>query len=591
MAPRTRAWLAWTTAALLAVVTAVLAAAWASGSGPTAPEMRLEITTPPTYDQVSLAISPDSEKLVFVASADGRPQLWLRSLRSGTVRPLAGTDGASFPFWSPDSRSIGFFANERLNRIDIDGGSLQVLARAPVGGGGAWSAEGVILFPAVPDAPIMRVSEAGGEAVILPGSEPGQGGNRFPQFLPDGRHFLYYMADAPKRGVYVGTLDGPERRKLFDADSAAVFVPPALVLFIRAGTLVAQRFDPATLRLEGNAVALAEGVNVDAVGVAAVSASGTGSIVYRIGSANRQRQLAWFDRSGKHLGNANTPDAGNPVNPSISPDGRLVAFNRSANGNADIWLLELGRGGISRFTSDPTPDVYPVWSPDGLWIVYGGAGGGQGFNLTRKSTGGSDTGSTLLDTADALIPMDWSRDGRFLLYRQIKQLVPRQDSSIGSDIWALPMDGKGTPFPVAQTKVDERIGQFSPDGRWVAFESDESGRYEIHVQQFPEPLMRTVVSIGGGLQPRWGPDGKELFYIALDGRLMSVALRFSSDGRTIEPAAPVPLFRARVGSTLDGGSGVEYIVSADSQRFLMNTLAEEAAAPITVILNWAGVPQ
>jgi Tol biopolymer transport system component len=591
VAPRTREWLAWTTAALLAVVTAVLAAAWAFGSRATAPEMRLEITTPPTFDQVSLAISPDGEKLVFVASADGRPQLWLRSLRSGAVRLLPGTEGASFPFWSPDSQSIGFFANERLNRIDIDGGSLRALARAPVGAGGSWSPEGVIVFPSVPDAPMMRVSAGGGNAVLLPGSEPGQGGNRFPQFLPDGRHFLYYMADAPKRGVYVGTLDAPERRKLFDADSAAVFVPPALVLFIRAGTLVAQRFDPVRLTLEGNTVALADGVNVDTVGIAAVSASATGSIVYRVGSANRQRQLAWFDRSGKRLGNANDPDAGNPLNPSLSPDGRLVAFNRSANGNADIWLLELGRGALSRFTSDPTPDIYPIWSPDGRWIVYGGAGGGQGFKLVRRSTFGSNTGSTLLDTADTLIPLDWSRDGRFLLYRKIGALLPRQDASLGSDIWARPMDRDGAAFPVAQTRSDERTGQFSPDGRWVAFESDESGRYEIHVQQFPEPSTRTVVSIGGGLQPRWGPDGKELFYIAPDGQLMTVAVRFSSDGKTIEPASPVPLFRAHVGSTLDGGSGVEYIVSADGQRFLMNTLTEEAAAPITLILNWAGISE
>jgi Tol biopolymer transport system component len=591
VAPRIRERVAWVVVAALMLVAAVLAGAWAFRIAPSAPERRLEITTPPTYDQVSLAISPDGEKLVFVASADGRPQLWLRSLRSGSARPLEGTDGASFPFWSPDSQSIGFFANERLNRIDIDGGSLRALARAPVGAGGSWSPEGVILFPPVPDAPMMRVSDAGGEAVLLPGSEPGLGGNRFPQFLPDGRHFLYFMADAPKQGVYVGTLDGPERRNLFDADSAAVFVPPAQVLFIRAGTLVAQRFDPVALTLEGNAVALADGINVDAIGMAAVSASTQGSIVYRVGSANRQRQLAWFDRSGKHLGNVNDPDAGGQLNPAISPDGRLVAFNRAASGNADIWLLELGRGALSRFTSDPTPDIYPIWSPDGRWIVYGAAGGGQGFNMVRRSAFGSNTGSTLLDLADSLIPLDWSRDSRFLLYRKIGTFFPRQDASIGSDIWALPMEGNGAPFPVAQTKSDERTGQFSPDGRWVAFESDESGRYEIHVQPFPEPSTRTVVSIGGGLQPRWGPDGKELFYIAPDGQLMTVAVRLSSNGKTIEPASPVPLFQARVGSTLDGGSGVEYIVSADGQRFLMNTLTEETAAPITVILNWAGIPE
>ncbi len=590
VAPGRRERLVWVSAVALLTLLATVLATWAlrPAATPPAPESHLEISTPATYDQVSLAISPDGEKVVFVASSDGRPQLWIRSLRSGESRPLAGTEGASFPFWSPDSRSIGFFASEHVNRIDIDGGSFRAITRAPVGAGGSWNAEGVILFAPMPDAPIWHVSDTGGAATFVAGSRAGEGGNRFPQFLPDGRHYLYYMADAAARGVYVGTLDGPERRRLFDADAAAVFVPPAHVLFIRAGTLFGQRFDAGRLTVEGTAVALAQGVNVDAAGVSAVSASATGSIIYRIGSASRQRQLTWFDRSGKVIATAHPPDSANPLNPTLSRDGRLVALNRSPTGNMDIWLLELGRGVLSRFTTEPTPEIYPIWSPDGGRIVYAVFDRGEigGFDLAHKATSAGSQESMLLDTPETLVPQDWSRDGRFLLFRKTGALGP-QDTSTGWDIWALPMEGDGKPFPVAQTTFDERTAQFSPDGNWIAFESNESGRFEILVQQFPNPTTTTVVSTGGGLQPRWGPDGKELFYIAPDGRLMAVPLRFSPS-KTVEPAPPVPLFVARVGSTLLGGSGIEYMVADEGQRFLMNTLTEQAASPITIILNWAG---
>jgi hypothetical protein len=302
---RRRERLMWAVALTLAVGAAAML--WRGNSrSPAAPppEMRVEITTPPTTDQVSLALSPDGEKLAFVASSDGRPKLWLRSLVTGASRALPGTDGAVFPFWSPDSRSIAFFADDNLNRIDIDGGSPKVLAPAPVGAGGAWSRDGVIIYAPVPDAPILRVSEAGGGETPTPTSQALPGGNRFPQFLPDGRHFLYYMAGMPERGVYLGTLDGPERRRLFDADAAAVFAPPAHVLFVRTGTLFVQSFDLARYQLEGDPVPVAMGVNIDPVGAAAVSSSAVGAIAYRIGSANRQRQLVWFDRSGQQVGDA-----------------------------------------------------------------------------------------------------------------------------------------------------------------------------------------------------------------------------------------------------------------------------------------------
>jgi serine/threonine protein kinase/Tol biopolymer transport system component len=583
-----RWWIA--AAAMLAVlITAVAIAAYRSWpAGAVLPTLRVEITTPATYDQVSFALSPDGERIAFVASSNGRPTLWVRSLRTGSSRELRGTDGAMFPFWSPDSATIGFFASDALNSIDVDGGSFRAIARAPVGTGGSWSRDGTILFTPVPDAGIMRVSAAGGSVAFLPGSQPAKGGQRFPQFLPDGKHFIYFIADVANRGVYVGNIDTPERRRLFDADAAAVFVPPASLLLVRAGTLFAQRLDPTSWTIDGAAVPVAESVMLDAVGAAAISASATGSILYRAGGANRQRQLAWFDRSGKALGNAYAPDAASPLNPVLSPDGRQVALNRTVNGNTDIWLLDLSRAVLTRFTSDPTPEIFPIWSPDGRQLAYGATDlkSGGGFNLAAKAVAQTGAAMTLLDEIDTGVPVDWSRDGRYILYRKIA-LLARTDAVVGSDLWASPVDRNVPPFAIAKTPFDERTGQFSPDSAWVAFESNESGRFEIYVQPFPEPSQKTIVSKDGGLQPRWSPDGKEIFFIAPDGELLSVSLRFSRDGRSVDPAAPVPLFHSRVGS---GGSNPDYVITPDGQRFLMNTFVEQTAAPLTMILNWAGIP-
>jgi eukaryotic-like serine/threonine-protein kinase len=583
-----RWWIAATTLAVLVAAVAVGAyRSWPARA--TFPELRVEITTPATYDQVSFALSPDGDKIAFVASANGRPTLWVRSLQTGVSRELRGTDGAAFPFWSPDSATIGFFASDALNRIDVDGGSLRALARAPVGTGGSWSRDGTILYTPVPDAPVMRTSAAGGSVAFLPGSQQGTGGHRFPQFLPDGRHFIYFVAEAASRGVYVGSIDTPERRRLFDADAAAVFVPPASLLFVRAGTLFAQRLDPGTWTIDGAAVAVAEGVMLDAVGAAAISASATGSILFRPGGVNRQRQLTWFDRTGNALGHASAADAASPLNPALSPDGRQVALNRTVNGNTDIWLLDVSRDVMTRFTTDPTPDIFPIWSPDGQRLAFGATdltSGSGGFNLAARPLAQTAAAVTVLDEVDTGVPVDWSRDGRYLLYRKIGALA--SDPLIGSDLWAVPVDGSAPPFAITKTPFDERAGQFSPDSAWVALESNESGRYEIYLQPFPDPSAKTIVSKDGGQQPRWSPDGNEIFYIAADGRLVSVSLRFSSDRRAVEPAAPVPLFQSRVGT---GGSNPDYVVAPDGQRFLMNTFVEQTATPLTLILSWAGIPR
>jgi Tol biopolymer transport system component len=570
--------MAWS-AALLVCLAGGAVGIWLFSAGtPEAParEMRVEITTPPTTDPTSLAISPDGAELAFVASSDGRPMLWLRSLVTGEARPLAGTDGAAAPFWSPDSRSIGFFASGGLWRITTDGTFLRALAGVTVPVGGTWNREGLILFNTIPDAPISRVSDEGGDVATIPGSESTQGGDLVPRFLPDGRHYLYFRAESGVRGVWLGTLDGPERQRLLDADAAAVFVPPAQLAFVQNGTLVVQRFDPERLVLEGEPVRLAEGVAVDNFGSAAVSASSSGSIVYRVGSGSRLRQLVWRDRSGGQIGEAFAPDPGGSYNPSLSPDGRQLAVGRGVSGNGDIWLIDLARrGALTRVTTEPTPDVYPVWSPDGRRIVYAGRGE-DGFDLRQVPTTGTGSDTLLYGGPGVQVPLDWSSDGRFILFANA-------DPSGAFRLMALPVGGDDAPVDVARSREGGGSGVFSPDGQWVAFESDESGRVEVYLQPFPGPGPKRVISIGGGLQPQWAPDSRELFYVAADGQMTAVPLEVGPDA-TLEPGSPVPLFPSRIDNTVTGGVARNYVVSKDG-TFLLNQFVEQDRAPVTLILN------
>ena len=552
-----------------------------SPSSPVVGEMHVDIATPASADQVSLAVSPDGQTLVYVALSDRRPKLWLRSLATGATTALAGSDGASFPFWSPDSRSIGYFANGNLNRIDVDGGTQRMLATAPVGTGGTWGVDGTILFTMVPDAPISRVSANGGPATLLPRPPEQRSGHRFPQFLPDGRHFLYYVAESAERGEYTAALDGSDRRRLFDADGAAVFVPPSRVLYVRGGTLFVQHLDAARRQVEGDPVPLAQGIRVDAVGAAAISASPARTVAFRAGSIIRQRQFEWFDRSGQSLGTVGAPDPAVPMNPSLSPDGSTVLLNRSVDGNVDIWTFELNRHVFTRWTFGAVPDIYPIWSPDGHRIVYAhmNQDGRGAFTPYEKAANDTGDGMPIVDTRQNIIPLDWSRDGRFVLFMAMRP-------SGGWDLGAVPMVGSSRAIiSIARTTHNEETAQFSPDGHWIALESDESGRSEIYVQSFPDPSSRIIISTGGGISPRWSPAGGELFYVAPDGRLMAVALKLPPAASRVEPAAPLPLFMTRVESTHLAGSGVQYAVSADGRRFLMNTFLDQATIPISLIVN------
>jgi eukaryotic-like serine/threonine-protein kinase len=547
-------------------------------------EWHVEITTPQTSDPVSLALSPDGQKLAFVGTSEGRSLLWVRRLDTGDAQPLRGTDGAAFPFWSPDSRSIGFVAGEKLRRVGLDGDQPKVLGTAIVGAGGTWNRQGLVLLPLVPDSPLFWVPETGGTPVLLRTHSAGArwGGERFPQFLPDGRHFIYYAAES--RSVLLGALDEPQRQHLLDADAAAVLAPPAEILFVREGVLYAQRFDPSRLRPEGATTSLATGVAVNPLGAAAVSASAEGSIAYRTGLANGARQLAWFDRSGHRLGAVGPVDTLNSLNPSLSPDGRRVVFTRSVNGNADLWTVDVERGIPNRFTEEATPDITAVWAPDGRSILYSGtAPGPGGFHLYVKPTAAEGARAPLVERSQPnCIAMDWSRDGRHVMYRA-RDVANDRDARW--EIWVVPMQGARAPVAVVREAFDARQAKFSPDGRWIAFESNRSGAFEIYVRPFPGPGPNVRVSNAGGAQPRWRSDGTELFYVSPDGRLMSVAVRSASGGAGLALGTPQALFPIPVTSTVQGGVTQEYDVAPDGQRFLVNALVEQPTAPISLILD------
>jgi Tol biopolymer transport system component len=548
------------------------------------PEIRTDIVTPATTgDPISFALSPDGRRLVYVAAGESQPQLWLRQLDAVGAQPLAGTEGARLPFWSPDSRWVGFFAAGKLKRMEIGGGSPQTLVDAAPGWGGAWSPDNLILFATTINSPLLRVPASGGEAAPITMSATinriSPYGHRLAQFLPDGRQFLFYVQGTEEtRGIYLGSLDSSKLTRLTPADSAGAYMPPGWLLFMRQGTLVARRFDLTRRELQGDAVTVADSVGLDGQGNAgAFSVSATGLVAYRTGAVSR-RQLIWFDRTGKTLGTFGAVDDNNLQSPELSPDGRRVAVMRTVQTNQDIYLLD--SVGPTRFTFAASGEQYEAWSPDGTWIAFGSNRKGV-YDLYRKPlSGGSE--ELLVESAQGKNLDDWSPDGRSILYNS-------EDPKSGRDLWVLPLDKDGKPGkPVEFLKTDfqEHRGRFSPDGRWVAYVSDQSGQPDIWVRPFPPGSGgEWQVSTGGGVQPRWRRDGQELYYIAPDGKLMAVPVTIK--GAVFDRGTPVPLFQTQI---VGGGTNAyirpQYDVAADG-RFLINVTTESATiSPITLLQNW-----
>jgi serine/threonine protein kinase/Tol biopolymer transport system component len=580
----------WWKLATAAAVAAALLLMWPAALYLRRPEpeplvTRLDVVTPDTADPFSFALSPDGRQLAFVGTTDSEPRLWVRPLDQTMGRALPGTEGASQPFWSPDGSAIGFFADGRLKRLNLVGGGLQVLADAPVPRGGTWSRDGVIVFSPTVNTTLLRVSAGGGTPMPVTMLGPGQGTHRWPHFLPNGRQFLFLatLGQPDTRGIYLGSLDGGEPRRVLNADSSAAYQAGKL-LVVSQGALVAHDFDPVRGSVSGTPVTLAQPVGVDAggaTGLSAFSVSATGVLAHRNGATAR-RQLIWVDRAGKALGAVAPVDDFAPATPDVAPNGQRVAVFRNVQGNPDVWLVEVGRAILTRFTFGPTNEVTPLWSRDGRRIVFSSNRNGH-WDLFERAADGVTDEQPLLVNAQEKSPLDWSPDGRLVLYGV-------QDSKTRADLWALPLTGDRTPFPVVQTAFDDLTGRFSPDGRWLAYVSNETGRYEVYVRPFPGPGEKQQVSIGGGIFPIWSHDGRELFYLGLDSRMVAVPVPAGSDARSLQPGAAVTLFQnPRLAVAGNNGIGsflsrAPYAVMADG-RFLLDVTAD-ASLPITVVLNW-----
>jgi Tol biopolymer transport system component/DNA-binding winged helix-turn-helix (wHTH) protein len=586
-------WLVVAAVGLSLIAASVIALRREAESQPTGTPVQFTIAAPPqtsfggpirggTGAATQLAVSPDGRQIVFVARSGAAYQIWLRPIGALNAAPIAGTDGGVFPFWSPDSRAIGFFADGKLKTIRISGGPPKVLADAPFGTGGSWNRRNEIVFaPGAGGTGLLRVSSDGGSPVAATVRDPktGEDAHRWPFFLPDGRHFLYTAVTGTccppgtPATIRIGSLDEPGRDvPLLEAESSAVYASGHLI-FARDDTLVAQRFDPESRQLYGVAFPLAEHVSREGSRYAAASVSENGVLVYGEAGADGDRQLTWLDRAGHPLGTVGDP--ARYAGLALSPDERRVAvtLETGTQKNVDIWLIDIARNIRSRLTIHPGQDNAPVWSPDGSQIVYQSARLREPIAMRHTSSSDPSADALLLEGAGnfTMSPGGWSPDGRFIAY------VTR-----GSNIWILPLFGDRKSFAFANSPFIETSPAFSPDGAWIAYTSDESGQAEVYVQAFPGPGARFQLSRNGGNHPVWRPDGRELFYLARDATLMAVSI---GAGQTFEGGPPQPLFRANL---WDRTFSQVYAATMDGQKFLVAAMSATTmeSAPIAVVLDW-----
>ncbi|MFN7936898.1 MAG: protein kinase [Bryobacteraceae bacterium] len=546
-----------------------------------------------SFSRFGMAVSPDGKHVAFVASdTSSQTMVWLRDLDSTTVRSLPGTEGAAFlPFWSPDSRSLGFPVLGKLKRVNIAGGPVETLCE--VQGsilGGTWSSQGVILF-STNSGGVQRVAQAGGipEPVTKPDFARGEQAHMRPWFLPDGNHFLYVTrASTSRAAIYLASLDGKPAKMLVNSSQTGQYAPPlpgashGHFLYLREGILMAQPMHPSRYEPVGEPFPIAERVGAT-LGLGYFGVSQNGVLAFRTAleqGTSTGSQLAWWDREGKEL--ATIGPAGRFIGLTLSPDGKqLVTPQTDNSGKRNLWLMDVARQIPNRFTFDSAVDDFPVWAPDGKKVVFGSERGSLGVRrLYWKDAGGSANEELLLNgDGAALMPNSWSPDGKHLLYS-------RNDPKTRLDLWVLPMTGatpeERKPQLYLQTPFAEHEAQFSPDGRWVAYRSDESGRFQIYVQSFPAGSGKFQISSESGSHPRWSRDGKELFY--LSGEQVLTAVPVKTTGR-FEAGTPRPLFRVRF---LLGSSALAYDVSADGKRFVVirNEKEETETHPITVVVNW-----
>ena len=541
----------------------------------------------------SPTLAPDGHAVAFPARDEsGKTMLWVHSLDAAAAHPLPGTEGAGDSFWSPDSRAIGFFADGKLKTVDASGGPAVVVAAAPNEAGGSWNRDGTILF--VPDEAkgVYQVPASGGNPTLVIGLDASKFGYcGAPRFLPDGRHFFYWAggSDLDLDGTYLAALDGKEARLLVKAGRGASYAL-GFLLYVRGGTLMAQAFDPERAQLEGDPHPVAERVAVTTVdGMFDVSQDGL--LIYQSDTEATEKQLAWFDRAGESLGV--TGEVGDYYDVRLSPDGRKLAFNvcYPAGGSGEVWVEELARSVRMRLTIDPDTDHgVPVWSPEGDTIVFSVLAGKGRQGIYRKPSNGAGGEELLLASEDPIyrMPTSWSHDGRFILFTQGSLPLSQ------NDIWVLPLaaDHKPHPFVTVTARTAAYDGQFSPDGRWVAYTSRESGRDEVYVVPFDASKVlkagpgeaesgggKWQISASGGRFPRWRGDGKEMFYLSPTRQIMAAQLEAKGD--SVEVGTTQVLFRSAVGTSF-----APYDVTSDGKKFVIMTTQREQNTPLTLLVNW-----
>jgi Tol biopolymer transport system component len=527
-------------------------------------------------------LSPDGTQLAFTARDDkGKVMLYVRPLTSLTPQRLTGTEDAMYPFWSPDSREIGFFAAGKLKKINASGGPPQTLCDVPNGRGGAWSKDGVIVFTPSATQPLLRVSAAGGtpEPASKLDISQGENSHRWPAFLPDGKHFLYWARNSrgtQEHVLYVGVLGSLQAKPLMKSESLAVYASGYL-LFMRDQTLMAQPFNPRGMELTGEPSPIAERVAINGgTNRPLFSASENGELVYQSGEASGGWNLLWIDREGKQ--NGSVPQADRYFYPALSPDDtRLAANIVGTQGTGDIWIFDLKRGTNTRLTFGPALQSSPTWTPDGKTIFYSSTDKGPP-HIYAKAADGSGSERIVLESNDtAEFPESFSPDGRYLVY-------DRRDlgkSQTGYDLWVLPLFGDGKPFPIVQTAFDDAESAVSPDGKWMAYQNNESGRMEVYITAFPGGGAKWEVSSNGGIAAKWRRDGKELFFLDSADNLMAVDVNTSNNA--VRLGVPHVLFQALSVQRQAG----PYDVTADGKKFLINSgNVKEGNEPMTLVLNW-----
>jgi len=574
-------WLAWAMAGAVALGLLAGAAIW---RGKKTAEETMYFSAP--FQAQDMAVAPNGHTVAVVGQDDSgrKTMLWLYELGARGLKSLAETDGASFPFWSPDGKFLAFFASGKLKRLNLADGDVQTLCDAPSGRGGSWSKDGVILFTPTGqvDDGLYRIAATGGtpEMVSPPDKSRGETSHRWPQFLPDGKHYLYMAFNvswqksaAQTNAIYVGALDSNEKKFLVATTANAAYAAPGYLLYYRDNTLFAQPFDDKKLELSGEAKLLLRDIQfLGRIARATFSATDTGLLAAQSSGGVSLSKLAWFDRRGTELNAVGKPDA--YANVSLSPNGKSAAVDITdvGNGNADVWVVDLERGNSKRLTFDPSVDAMPVWSPDGGRLIFSSSRQ-HTFDLYWKDSNGAAE-EKLIEHGEAdRYACDWSRDGKYLLHVQ------------GSDLWVMSMPEMQSRL-LLKAPATIKNGQFSPDGKWVAYASNETGKWEVYVTSFPEAKGKWQVSSGGGDQPRWRADGKELFFLSSDGKMMAARVK---GGANFDAGTAMTLFQASAREMVATSEQIMYDVSKDGQRFLINTQVKNTEArPMSVVLNWAG---